>query len=146
MENKEDKELERIRQVKLKKMMEKSKRFQEKPLLNKPIEVTDATFDKTVQNFPFVVIDCWATWCGPCRTIAPIIEELAREYAGKVLFGKLDVDKNRAVAMQYQINSIPTLIMFSHGKLVNRIVGALPKHALESQMKRSFIHAEKGRF
>ena len=136
MKNEKDEELERIRQTKLREMMKKSKNFEEKILIRKPFEVTDATFNETVQNHPLVVIDCWAAWCGPCRMISPIIEELAREYAGKVVFGKLDVDKNRAVTMQYQIMSIPTLMVFSHGKLVDRIMGALPKPVLEAQVTR----------
>jgi thioredoxin 1 len=136
LENEKDGELEKIRQAKLREMMKKSKSFEKEVLINKPVEVTDATFNETVQNHPLVVIDCWAAWCGPCRMITPIIEELAREYAGKVVFGKLDVDKNRAVTMQYQIRSIPTLIVFSHGKLVDRIMGALPKPVLEAQITR----------
>ena len=136
MDNERDEELEKIRQAKLREMMKKSKSFEEEALINKPVEVTDATFNETVQNHPLVVIDCWAAWCGPCRMISPIIEELAREYAGKVVFGKLDVDKNRAVTMQYQIMSIPTLMVFSHGKLVDRIMGALPKPVLEAQVTR----------
>jgi len=136
LKNEKDEELEKIRQAKLREMMKKSKSVEEEALINKPVEVTDATFNETVQNHPLVVIDCWAAWCGPCRMIAPIIEELAREYAGKVVFGKLDVDKNRAVTMQYQIMSIPTLMVFSHGKLVDRIMGALPKPVLEARITR----------
>ena len=136
MENEKDEELEKLKQAKLREMMKKSKSFEEEALINKPVEVTDATFNETVQNHPLVVIDCWAAWCGPCRMISPIIEELAREYAGKVVFGKLDVDKNRAVTMQYQIMSIPTLMVFSHGKLVDRIMGALPKPVLEARITR----------
>jgi thioredoxin 1 len=134
LENEKDEELEKIRQAKLREMMKKSKSFEEEALINKPVEVTDATFNETVQNHPLAVIDCWAAWCGPCRMIAPVIEELAREYAGKVVFGKLDVDRNRAVTMQYQIMSIPTLMVFSHGKLVDRIMGALPKPVLEARI------------
>jgi thioredoxin 1 len=136
LENKKDVELEKIRQTKLLEKMKKSKSFEERELIKKPIKVTDATFNETVQNHPIVVIDCWAAWCGPCRMIAPIIEELAREYAGKAVFGKLDVDENRRVTMQYQIMSIPTLLVFRHGKLVDRITGALPKPVLEAQMTR----------
>jgi thioredoxin 1 len=136
LENEKDVELEKLRQAKLLEMLKKSKSFEEESLINKPIEVTDATFNETVQSHPLVVIDCWAAWCGPCRMIAPIIEELAREYAGKVVFGKLDVDKNRAVSMHYQIVSIPTLMVFSHGKLVDKITGALPKPVLEARMAR----------
>ena len=136
MEKEKDEEMEKIRQAKLRKMIKKSKSFGEEVLMNKPLEVTDATFNETVQNHPLVVIDCWAAWCGPCRMIAPVIEELAREYAGKVVFGKLNVDENRLVTMQYQIMSIPTLMVFNHGKLVDRIMGALPKPVLEAQIIR----------
>ena len=145
MENKKDVKLEKIRQAKLLEKMKKSKSFEEKELIKKPIKVTDATFNETVQSHPLVVIDCWAAWCGPCRMIAPIIEELARKYAGRVVFGKLDVDKNRAVSMQYHIVSIPTMMVFSHGKLVDSIIGALPKPVLEAQIARYLdSNAEKG--
>jgi thioredoxin 1 len=137
LENEEDKELERIRRTKLQEMMKKSKTSEkEEKVLNKPIEVTDATFEETVQNHPLVVVDCWATWCRPCYMVAPIVEELARDYAGKVLFGKLDVDKNPATAMQYQIMSIPTLLVFNHGKLVDKIIGASPRQILETKITR----------
>jgi thioredoxin 1 len=136
LENEDDKELEKIRRAKLQEMLKKSKSFEEKTVIDKPVEVTDATFNETVQSHPLVVIDCWAVWCGPCRMIAPIIEELARKYAGRVVFGKLDVDKNRAVSMQYHIVSIPTMMVFSHGKLVDSIIGALPKPVLEAQIAR----------
>jgi len=136
LENEEDKELERIKRAKLQEMMKKSKTSEkEEMVLNKPIEVTDSTFKETIENHPLVVVDCWAPWCGPCHMVAPIIEELARDYAGKILFGKLDVDENPATAMQYQIMSIPTLLVFNHGKLVDRMIGALPKQMLEPKIK-----------
>ena len=103
MKNEKDEALEKIRQMKLREMMKKSKGFEEEILIRKPVEVTDATFNETVQNHRLVVIDCWAAWCGPCRMITPIVEELAREYAGKVVFGKLNVDKNRTVTMNLWI-------------------------------------------
>ena len=145
MANEKDVELEKLRQARLLEMLKKSKSFEEEALINKPIEVTDATFNETVQSHALVVIDCWAAWCGPCRMIAPIIEELARKYAGRVVFGKLDVDKNRAVSMQYHIVSIPTLMVFRHGKLVDSIMGALPKPVLEAQIARYLdSNAKKG--
>ena len=137
MENQEDKELERIKRAKLQEMMKKSKTSEkEEMVLNKPIEVTDSTFKETIENHPLVVVDCWAPWCGPCHMVAPIIEELARDYAGKILFGKLDVDENPATAMQYQIMSIPTLLVFNHGKLVDRMIGALSRQILEPKITR----------
>jgi len=137
LDNEEDKELERIKGAKLQEMMKKSRTSEkEEMVLNKPIEVTDSTFNETIENHPLVVVDCWAPWCGPCHMVAPIIEELARDYAGKVLFGKLNVDENPATANQYQIMSIPTLLVFNHGKLVDSIIGALPRQMLEPKITR----------
>ncbi len=137
MENEEDKELERIRRAKLQEMMKKSKASEKEAIvLNKPIKVTDATFEEMIQNHSLVVVDCWAPWCGPCQMVAPVIEELARDYAGKILFGKLNVDENQAVSMKYQIMSIPTLLVFKNGKLVDRIVGAMPRQMLEPRIAR----------
>ena len=131
-----DEELERIRQKKLKQLMESAVETEEKKksTLNKPIAVTDAIFKETIQNHSLVVVDCWAPWCAPCHIVAPIIEELARDYAGKILFGKLNVDENRAVATQYQIMGIPTLLVFKNGKLADRIVGAMPRQVLERKI------------
>ncbi|NIP67109.1 thioredoxin [Candidatus Bathyarchaeota archaeon] len=132
----EDKELEKIRKKKLRKMMKKTTQNPEKEATapSKPIEINDASFKETIQNNSLVVVDCWAPWCAPCRMVAPIIEELARDYAGRILFGKLNVDQNRKVATQYQLMSIPTLLIFKNGKLVDRIVGALPKERLEKKI------------
>jgi thioredoxin 1 len=133
---KRDEELEKIRQEKLKKLMEKAAETEKKKesTPNKPIEVTDETFIEIVQNHSLVVVDCWAPWCAPCNLVAPIIEELAQDYAGKILFGKLNVDENRAVATQYQIMGIPTLLVFKDGKLADRIVGAMPRQVLEQKI------------
>jgi len=100
----------------------------------KPTDLSDATFKDFVEKNTVSVVDCWAAWCGPCRMVAPIVEELARTYAGKISFGKLDVDKNPQVPMQYGIMSIPTLLVFKKGSLVDRIVGAMPKPVLEKQI------------
>lgn len=126
----EDEELERIKRRKLQELM----RSVSEKKADKPFEVTDSTFANFVRRGPLVVIDCWAAWCGPCRMLAPIIDELAREYAGKILFGKLNVDENPHVVAQYQIMSIPTLLVFKNGELVDRIVGAMPKHVLEQRI------------
>lgn len=135
--NEEDRELERIKQAKLQKMMKHTvEKKQGKPTSNRPIEVTDATFKEMIQNQPLVVIDCWAPWCAPCNMVAPIIEEMARDYSGKILFGKLNVDENREIATQYEIMSIPTLLVFKNAKLVDRIVGAMPRQMLEPKITR----------
>jgi thioredoxin 1 len=139
MENKENNELRRIKLKKMREMMKKiAGQEKKKVLFNKPVEVTDKTFDETIRNNQLVVVDCWAPWCGPCQMVAPIIEELAKQYAGKVLFGKLNVDENPLIAMRYGIMGIPTLLFFKNGELVDRIVGAIPKQMLEQKIK-SFL-------
>ena len=94
----------------------------------KPITITDDNFETEVlKSENPVLIDFWATWCGPCRMIAPIVEELASEYSGKAKIGKLDVDNNQQTAIKYGVRSIPTLLIFKDGKLKETIIGAVPK-------------------
>jgi thioredoxin 1 len=102
---------------------------------DKPVTVTDADFNEFVSKHPLVVVDCWAEWCGPCRMVAPIVEALASEYAGKVVFGKLNTDHNRTTTMKYRITGIPTLLVFKNGELVDSIVGAAPKEHLLQRLK-----------
>ena len=136
MENEEDEELERIKQAKLQKMMKSATTEKRGTAFNKPVEMTAVTFKEMILNHPLVVVDCWAPWCGPCRMVAPVIEELARDYAEKILFGKLNVDENREVSTQYEIMSIPTLLVFKNGKLVDTIIGAMPREMLEQKIAR----------
>jgi thioredoxin 1 len=136
VKNKEDEELERIKQAKLQKMMKKVTVEKRGTSFNKPVEISDATFKELIKKHSFVVVDCWAPWCGPCRMVAPVIEELSRDYAGKILFGKLNVDENREVSTQYDIVSIPTLLMFKNGKLADKIIGAMPRQMLEPKIAR----------
>ncbi len=104
-------------------------------LRGEPIVLTDQTFEETVSRLPIMVVDFWATWCGPCRMVAPVIEQLAKEYAGRVAFGKLNVDENPMVSNAFQIQSIPSLLVFKNGKLVDGLVGAAPKQLIESRFK-----------
>ncbi len=103
--------------------------------MTKPIEVTDKTFkDVVLQADLPTVVDFWAVWCGPCKMIAPVLEEIAKEYDGQLQIAKLDVDHNNQSAMQYGVMSIPTLILFKNGKPVERIVGFMPKQKLLSKL------------
>jgi thioredoxin 1 len=103
--------------------------------IDKPIVVSDRNFDQTVKTYPLVVVDCWAAWCAPCRAIAPVVEQLAKDYSGKVVFGKLNVDENPETAQRFDIMAIPTMLVMKKGKEVDRIVGALPKSQLESRIR-----------
>ena len=129
----EDKELERIRRKKLEELMRR-RAAASSPPVSGPVKVTDSNFNRVIKSSPLVVIDCWAPWCAPCRMMAPIIDELAKEYAGKILFGKLNVDENPRTPIQFQIMSIPTLLVFKDGSLVDRIIGAMPKRLLEQRL------------
>jgi len=100
----------------------------------KPTSLSDATFDEFVSKNDIVVVDCWAPWCGPCRMLSPIIEEIAREMNGKVGVGKLNTDDNRGIPQRYQIMSIPTTLIFKKGKLEDKIVGAVPKKTLVARL------------
>jgi thioredoxin 1 len=133
--NGEDKELEEIKRRKFEELLRRRVGSASTPV-SEPIEVTDLNFNDVLRRSRFVVIDCWAPWCPPCRAMAPIIDELAKKYAGKILFGKLNVDENQMVPIEYQIMSIPTFLIFKDGVLVDRIVGAMPRKALEQRLVR----------
>ena len=103
----------------------------------KPIELTEETFEQEVLKAAVpVLVDFWAVWCGPCKTIAPYIEEFAAEYEGKLKVGKVDVDNHHQIAMQYGIRSMPTLLIFKNGKVVEQIVGAAPKRILAEKISK----------
>ena len=141
MRKEEDEELERIKRRKLEKMMRSiSGRTREKnassKISGKPVDLTDATFTKFIKDNAMVVVDVWAPWCGPCLFVSPVVEEIARDYTGRIAFGKLNVDENPRVAMEYGIMSIPTLLVFKNGQLVDRIIGAMPRQRLEPMITR----------
>ena len=102
----------------------------------KPVVLSDTSFETHVEsNKGLVLVDFWATWCGPCKMIAPIVEQIASENDGKITVGKLDVDENGQTALKYGVMSIPTLILFKDGQPVERLVGYMPKERLMSKIK-----------
>ena len=136
----EDKELEEIKKRKLIEMMqklEKSRQLSQRvETLSKPVDVGDEDFGDFVGRFRFVVVDFWASWCPPCRIIAPIIEKLAKQYAGKIVFAKVNVDQNPKTALAYGVTSIPTLILIKNGVEVDRIIGAVPEEVIKSMINK----------
>jgi len=100
-----------------------------------PIDVTDKTFNTEVISYPGVVlVDCWAPWCGPCRMVAPVLDQIAEEYSGRVKIAKLNVDENPKTSSQYGIQNIPTMLIFRNGNQVEKLVGALPKQEIERHL------------
>jgi thioredoxin 2 len=104
---------------------------------SKPVTITDQTFEREVlqaKGRP-VMVDCWAPWCGPCRMVGPIMDQLAMESQGRYRIGKLNVDENQQTASRYQISSIPTMLIFKDGKLVDRLIGAQPKQVIAERLR-----------
>ena len=97
--------------------------------------ITDKNFHEAITNNSMIIIDCWAAWCGPCRILSPIIEELAEQHHGKIVFGKLNVDENSAIVRKFKIMAIPTILFFRQGKLKDTLVGAVPKSAINEKIQ-----------
>lgn len=111
--------------------------------MTKPVELNDDTFDQVVLKAKSpVLVDFWAAWCGPCRMLAPIVEELAQEYEGKIAFGKLDVDKNPEIKRRYSIGSIPTLILFQAGQPMKTFIGYRPKAEFKKDLDSFLVSRE----
>ncbi len=100
------------------------------------LELDSKNLEDAIRNNRSLVVDCWAPWCGPCRMMSPVIEELAADLKGKITFGKLNTDENQDIAARFQVQAIPTLLIFKDGKLADRKVGALPKKALADELTR----------
>ncbi|MEM0481846.1 MAG: thioredoxin [Nitrososphaerota archaeon] len=135
----DDSELERIKARKMRKLLSHGE--SSPPVVpsvrdypTQPVELSDAEFDDFVNKYSLVVVDFWAEWCAPCRFMSPVIKELASELAGKVVFGKLNVDYNPVTATRFGVMSIPTFIVFKDGKPVDAIVGAMPKQRFKNMI------------
>ncbi len=130
-------ENDKLRRIKERKMRELLKEFGERKAMNGEVtHITDSNFSKIVGENRLVLVDFFADWCMPCRMMALIIEELAKEYVGKVLVGKINVNENPATADRFQVFSIPTLVIMKSGKEVDRIVGFVPKSQIEARLKK----------
>ena len=132
-------ELDDIRQKKINEMMERpgSGTSGGDGWPDAPVQVRDDTFESFVKKYPKVVVDCWAPWCGPCRMLSPTIDALAKDMDGKVAFAKLNTDDNYGTAGKFRIMSIPTLLFFKDGQLVNKMVGAAPKAVVEQEIRKA---------
>ena len=104
-------------------------------IMSKPIEITDANFEEVLSTDKPVLVDFWAEWCGPCKMIGPMVEELAGEYEGKAVIAKVDVDSNPQVSAKFGIRSIPTLLFFKNSEIVDKQVGAVPKSVLSQKLE-----------
>ncbi len=101
------------------------------------LELTEANFDKVVNNGKVAFVDFWAVWCGPCKTMEPVVERLASKFAGSVNFGKLNVDEHSAIATKYEVQSIPTFMVFRNGTPVDAVIGTMPEAALEQRIRKA---------
>jgi thioredoxin 1 len=134
-----DDELEAIKDKKLAELQKEAATKAVMSSITEPIVLTDSNFASEVAKYPVMLVDFWAPWCGPCRMVSPIIEQLSREYSGRVAFGKVNVDENQRIAASFGIQSIPTLMIFKGSKAVDVIIGAMPKAQIEMKLKQQLL-------
>jgi thioredoxin 1 len=134
-----DDELEAIKHKKLAELQKEATTKAMMSSISEPIVLTDSNFASEVTKYPIMLVDFWAPWCGPCRMVSPIIEQLSREYSGRVAFGKVNVDENQRIAASFGIQSIPTLMIFKGSKAVDVIIGAMPKGQIEMKLKQQLL-------
>lgn len=135
-----DNEIEEIRSRTLHKMQKEAQVRQNevealKALGGKVMDLMDSNFYSTVNKYPLMLIDFWAPWCMPCRMVSPAVDQLAKQYTGRVAFGRVNVDENPITANQFGVQGIPTLMLFQHGRALDRMVGAYPKNMIDAQIR-----------
>ncbi len=131
----EDEELRIINEKRMKKLQQI---VNEKELLKnikEPLNLDDSNFAQTINKYPLLLVDFWAPWCGPCRMMSPIIDQVGKEYIGKLVVGKVNVDENPHISGQFGISSIPTLILFKRGQSVNNIIGSVSKSRIDEMVR-----------
>jgi len=131
----EDEELKILNEKKMKKLQELINEKEQLKNIKEPLVLDDSTFSQTINKFPLTLVDFWAPWCGPCRMMSPIIDEIGKDYLGKLVVGKINVDENPLVAGQFGISSIPTLLLFKRGQAVNKIIGSVSKNKINEMIK-----------
>ena len=137
-----DEEILEIKQRKLREMQKIATVRSTMNSITKPIVLTDLSFREEISKYPVMLIDFWAPWCGPCRMVSPIIEQLASEYAGRVVFGKLNIDENQMVAQSFGIQSVPTMMILKNSIVVDILVGALPKSQIETKLRQHLLDSK----
>ena len=137
-----DEEILEIKQRKLKEMQKMATMRSTMNSITGPIVLTDLNFREEISKYPVMLIDFWAPWCGPCRMVSPIIEQLASEYVGRVVFGKLNIDENQMVPRSFGIQSIPTMMILKNSRVVDILVGALPKAQIETKLRQHLLDSK----
>lgn len=131
----EDEELRLINEKRVKKLQQLLNEKEVLRNIREPLNLEDTTFFQTINKFPIMLVDFWAPWCGPCRMMSPIIDQIGKDYLGKLVIGKINVDENPLIARQFSISSIPTLMLFKRGKEVNKIIGSVSRNKIDEMVK-----------
>ena len=135
----EDEELKIINEKRMKNLQQILNEKELMKNIKDPLNLEDSSFFQTISKFPLLLVDFWAPWCGPCRMMSPIIDQVCKEYMGKLVVGKVNVDENPTISRQFGISSIPTLILFKKGQAVNKIIGSVSKNKIDEMVR---IHME----